>query len=135
MELNWAEILKQFFELAFFPIIATLAGYIISLIKTKKEEVLAKTKSETARKYVDMLEKTISDCVLATSQTYVKALKDQNAFDEEAQKKAFKLTYDSVMLILTDEAKTYLAEATKDLEVYVKNQIEAHVIINKPLTN
>lgn len=135
MELNWVEILEQLFELAFFPIIATLAGYIISLIKTKKEEVLAKTKSETARKYADMLEKTISDCVLATSQTYVKALKDQNAFDEEAQKKAFKLTYDSVMLILTDEAKTYLAEATKDLEVYVKNQIEAHVIINKSLTN
>ena len=133
MQLNWAEVLEQIFELAFFPLIAAVAGYIISLIKAKKEEVLTKTKNETARKYVDMLEKTISDCVLSTTQTYVKALKEQNAFDEEAQKKAFQLTYDAVMLILTDEAKTYLAEATKDLETYVTNQIEAHVIINKPL--
>jgi recombinational DNA repair ATPase RecF len=130
MQLNWVEILEQIFELAIFPLIAAIAGYIISLIKAKKEEVLAKTKNETARKYVDMLEKTISDCVLSTTQTYVKALKEQNAFDEEAQKKAFQLTYDAVMLILTDEAKTYLAEATKDLETYVTNQIEARVIIN-----
>ena len=36
-----------------------------------------------------MLSQTITDCVLATNQTYVDTLKAQGSFDAEAQKIAF----------------------------------------------
>lgn len=131
MQIDWLDILYKIFEVAIIPIIAAAALYLVALIKAKKAEVLATTKNETAKKYIEMLDDTIIDCVLATNQTYVEALKKAGSFDDEAQKKAFQLTYDAVKAILTDDAQTYLNEIIKDLETYIKNKIEAQVVIAK----
>ena len=72
-----------------------------------------------------MLQDTIVRCVIATNQTYVENLKNKNAFDKEAQEEAFKMTYDAVMVILTDDAKDYLNNAVGDLQLYVTKLIEA----------
>ena len=129
--MDWLEILGTIFEIAVFPAISAAAVYFITWINAKKQELLKKTKNETEKKYVEMLDKTITECVLATSQTYVKALKEEGKFDEAAQKKAFQQTFDAVMAILTDEAQTYLSEITKDLTVYITNKIEATVKATK----
>ena len=73
---------------------------------------------EEINKYIKMLAETITDCVIATNQTYVEVLKKQEAFTKEAQKEAFKKTYDAVMLVLSDDAKEYLTEAYGDLSAY-----------------
>ena len=78
-----------------------------------------------------MLDTTITDCIRATNQTYVNSLKEQGAFDKEAQKKAFKQTYDAVMAILTEDAKEYLNEAINDLNTYITNKIESGVVVVK----
>jgi hypothetical protein len=131
MQINWLEIVGTMFEIAIFPAISAAAIYFITWINAKKQELLKKTKNETETKYVKMLDKTITECVLATSQTYVKALKEEGRFDEAAQKVAFQKTFDSVMAILTDEAQTYLSEVTKDLSMYITNKIEATVKATK----
>ena len=131
MELTWIVILQQIFEVAIIPILAATAMYLVTLIKAKKQELLEKTKNETTKKYIEMLDKTITECVLATNQTYVEALKKQGSFDAEAQKKAFQITYDAIMEILSDEAQLYLAEAIKDLNTYIVTKIEAEVIVSK----
>jgi hypothetical protein len=92
-----------------------------------------KAKNETTRKYLEMLDKTVSDCVIATNQTYVEAIKKQGAFDAEAQQKAFQLTYDAIMAVLTDEAQVYLNEAIKDLRAYITASIESQVVLAKQL--
>ena len=74
-----------------------------------------------------MLTETITDCVIATNQTYVESLKAQGKFDEAAQKEAFRLTSMSVIAILTDDAKEYLTTAVGDLEVFITKKIEAEV--------
>ncbi len=131
MQINWLEIVGTVFEIAIFPAISAAAIYFITWINAKKQELLKKTKNETETKYVEMLDKTITECVLATSQTYVKALKEEGRFDEAAQKVAFQKTFDAVMAILTDEAQTYLSEVTKDLSMYITNKIEATVKATK----
>lgn len=131
MQLNWLDLLYKVFEVAIIPILAATAMYLVTLIKAKKQELLEKAKNETTKKYIEMLDKTITDCVLATNQTYVKALKKQGAFDAEAQKKAFQITYDAIMKILSDEAQVYLAEAIKDLNAYITNRIESQVAVSK----
>ena len=103
----------------------------ISYINVKRNELNGKTDNELAQKYVNMLTNTITDCVIATNQTYVDALKDANAFDAEAQKVAFQKTFDSVMAVLSDDAKNYLAAAYGDLTAYITMKIEAEVKINK----
>ena len=131
MQINWLEIVGTVFEIAIFPAISAAAIYFITWINAKKQELIKKTKNETETKYVEMLDKTITECVLATSQTYVKALKEEGRFDEAAQKVAFQKTFDAVMAILTEEAQTYLSEVTKDLNVYITNKIEATVKATK----
>ena len=125
--MNWLEILEQIFQIVVIPLLGVGTLYLISLIKTKKMKLLEEVDSEIATKYINLLEQTIIDCVIATNQTYVNSLKEQGKFDAEAQKEAFQKTFNAVMTILTDDAKEYLALAIGDLEVYVTNKIESTV--------
>ena len=78
-----------------------------------------------------MLDKTITECVIATNQTYVETLKKEGKFDAEAQKKAFEETKNAVLTILSEDAKKYLSNAIGDLQVYMTKKIEAEVKLNK----
>lgn len=129
--MNWNEILTQAFEAVIFPLLSIGTVYVIYLIKTKIQELKQKKDNELFNKYLTMLDTTIVDCVLATTQTYVQTLKDKGEFDLEAQKIAFTKTYENVMSILTQDAKEYLQTAIGDLETYVNNKIEAEVLANK----
>lgn len=128
---QYAELIKQIFEVCLFPLLGILTTFLIIFISKKAQELKAKTNNELYNKYIDMLEQTIINCVIATNQTYVDALKAEGKFDVEAQKIAFQKTYDSVMAILSEDAKSYLNEAIGDLQTYIINQIEAQVNLNK----
>ena len=121
------EILQQIFELCVVPLLGILTTYLVKLIRKKNEELDAKVSKEVSKKYIDMLADTITDCVISTNQTYVDALKEANAFDKEAQKKAFELTYNKIMNVLTEDAKEYLTTIYGDLEIYITTKIESEV--------
>ena len=125
------EILQQIFELCVIPLLGILTTYLVKLIRKKNEELDAKVSKEVSKKYIDMLANTITDCVVSTNQTYVDALKAANAFDKEAQKKAFELTYDKIMNVLTEDAKEYLTTIYGDLEIYITTKIESEVKLYK----
>jgi hypothetical protein len=132
--MNWINILNQIFQLAIFPIISIAAIYICYLISVKIDEIKKKNNNALADKYLDMLNDTIVNAVLTTTQTYVESLKKDNMFTADAQKEAFKKTYDAVMKILTEDAKKCLTESVGDLETYITNKIEAEVKLSKNLT-
>ena len=125
------EILQQIFELCVIPLLGILTTYLVKLIRKKNKELDAKVSKEVSKKYIDMLADTITDCVVSTNQTYVDALKEANAFDKEAQKKAFELTYNKIMNVLTEDAKKYLTTVYGDLEIYITTKIESEVKLNK----
>lgn len=129
--MEWMVILQQVFELCIIPLLGIVTFYIVQFIKTKTEELNANNSNEVLNKYIEMLSNTICECVIATNQTYVDSLKAQGKFDAEAQKKAFEMTYNSVINILTDEAKIYLTSIYGDLTAYITNMIEAEVNKNK----
>lgn len=129
--MDWMNILGQIFEVFIIPVLGLAAAYICYFIKVKINELKEKTKNELEIKYLSMLDKTICEAVLATTQTYVEALKKQGKFDEEAQKIAFAKTYDAVIGLLTAEAKKYLESAVGDLQTYINNKIEAEVKLTK----
>jgi hypothetical protein len=126
--LNFAnEAVQVLLPVAALALATTITFYVGKLIKAGQD----KSENEKVDKYLDMLNTTITNAVLATTQTYVEALKGKNAFDKDAQQQAFDMTYTAVMSVLSDEAKKYLAEAVGDLRVYVTNQIEATVKMTK----
>lgn len=129
--MNWMEMLQKIFEVCIIPLLGILTAYLVAFIRKKSKELEETTDNELYKKYIELLQDTIVRCVIATNQTYVEALKNKNAFDKEAQKVAFSMTYESVMAILSDDAKKYLETAVGDLEVYITKLIEAQVNINK----
>lgn len=129
--MNWLEMLYQILEVCVIPLLGILTVYAVKFIKVKSDEIKTKADNELADKYIDLLSTTISDCVIATNQTYVEALKKENAFTAEAQKKAFELTYDAVLEVLSDDAVIYLTSIYGDLSKYITAKIEAEVNLNK----
>lgn len=129
--MDWIVILQEIFDLVLIPLLAIIAKYFIQFVSIKIDEIKNKQTSEEAKKYLDQVEKAVENCVVATNQTYVESLKNKNAFDAEAQKEAFRMTYEALMATLTVEAKEFLAMAYGDMEVYLKTLIEAKVNTNK----
>ena len=125
--MEWMVILQQVFELCIVPLLGIITAYIVAFIRAKTAELKTTNSNEILVKYLDMLSTTVIECVIATNQTYVNALKGQNAFDEAAQKIAFQKTYDAVIAVLSDDAKEYLTSIYGDLSVYIMNMIEAEV--------
>lgn len=127
------ELVTQIFEVCIIPLLGVLTAFFVKWVNAKTAEIADTRKNETEKKYINMLNNTISDCVIATTQTYVDALKKQGAFDAEAQKVAFTMTYEAVVKLLTDEATEYLNEAVGDLNLYITQKIESEVNLNKTI--
>ena len=125
------ELLAQIMEVVIIPLLGIITAYVVKLVNTKINEISEKRENELEKKYLDMLSETITDCVMATTQTYVDSLKKKGEFTAEAQKEAFNQTYEAVMTILSEDAKEYLTEAVGDLNLYITQKIEAEVKVNK----
>lgn len=129
--MEWLPLLYKILEVCVIPLLGVLTAYLVKYIKIKSAEIQATVDNDTADKYIALLSDTITACVIATNQTYVEALKKNNAFTAEAQKEAFKLTYDAVMAVLTEEAEKCLSEIYGDLAAYITTKIEAEVNLSK----
>ena len=105
--MDWLNLLYQILEVCIIPLLGILTAYFVKFINIKSSEIQNKVKNDNADKYIAMVADTVSACVIATNQTYVEELQKQNAFSVEAQIVAFKITYDAVMAILTDDTFLY----------------------------
>lgn len=124
-------LLSEIFEVCIIPLLGVLTAYFIKWINIQSSNLKNDTENELYRKYINMLDDTISNCVIATTQTYVESLKKQGKFDLEAQQIAFNKTFDSIQQLLTIEAKEYLNVAIGDLNLYITQKIESEVKLNK----
>lgn len=129
--MDWMKLLQEIFQVCIIPLLGILTTYLVMFIKKKSEALQKETDNELYKKYIALLDDTITKCVVATNQTYVENLKNKNIFDKEAQKEAFRRTYDNVMSILSVDAQKFLSEAVGDLNTYITNAIEAQVSNSK----
>lgn len=129
--MDWLELLYKIAEVCLIPLLGVLTAFFIKWLKAKEAELLVKVENDTADKYIALVAQTITDCVIATNQTYVETLKKQGSFDTEAQKIAFQKTLDAVIAVLSDDAKAYLSELYGDVTAYLTTRIEAEVNLQK----
>lgn len=129
------ELIGQIFEVCIIPLLGILTTFLVKWVSAKSAQIVETRNNELEKKYINMLNDTICDCVIATTQTYVDSLKKQGSFDAEAQKAAFTMTYEAVIKLLTDEASEYLTNAIGDLQLYITQKIEAQVNLNKPVVS
>lgn len=125
------ELLNQIFEVCVIPLLGILTTYVVQLLQTKTKEIKQKAEYDKVAKYNAMILQTIQDCLVATNQTYVNSLKEQDKFDLNAQKTALKQTYNAVLVMLSKEIKDYITETSGDLETYIIQLIESQIGYNK----
>ena len=123
----WGTIIQEIFTVVLIPLLGLITKYLIEFLHIKREEAKSKTDNEKLKKYIDMVDATITKAVIATNQTYVNSLKEKGEFGPEAQKEALQKSYQAVMAILNADAITYLEEAVGDLRGYILTGIEAQV--------
>ena len=129
--MEWLNLLYTIFEVCVIPLLGVLVGFLVNYLKAKTKDITVQNDNELLNKYITMLSNTVIDCVVATNQTYVEALKQKGEFDANAQQYAFKMTYDAVVALLSEDAKVYLTNIYGDLSLYITNMIEAEVNRNK----
>lgn len=125
--MNWAKILNEIFKLVIIPFLGILTTYFVKWVRAKIDHYKAGQEDTVYYKYLNMFEDTVARCVEMTNQTYVNALKNKNAFTAEAQKEAFQLTYNSVITVLSEDAKQYLTAVVGDFDLFTKTYIESLV--------
>lgn len=118
---------KEILEYVLIPLLIILTRYLIVFIDAKRKELKEKTNNELANKYIDMIYNTVTNCVIATNQTYVDSLKEQGNFDKEAQLEAFNKTLAAIKKMLSEDAVEYIHSITDDADFYLSQLIEAAV--------
>lgn len=112
----------------FMALAGLLSAFLVYLINKATNSLKAKTSNEVEVKYIDLLSSTIKEAVVSTNQTYTNSLKRQGEFTLDAQKEAFKMTYDKVMTILSQDAVKVLSTIYGDLDLYITSKIESEVL-------
>lgn len=125
--MEWLELLKEIMQVCFVPMMGVLTAFIVDLIITKRDELNRKSENEIVNRYINLASDTIISCVQETNQTYVNALKDKDLFDAEAQKEAFKRTYENVLAVLGEKGQKILGLIYGDLNTFLVTSIESTV--------
>lgn len=115
------------------PSLAILLGlYINKLIKKAQEDLEVAQGTQMAIR-LDEATQAVIDAIQNTTQTYVWYMKDNDAFDVQAQKEALRLTIETAKLLMSDIAKETITKVSGDVDVWVKTIIESKIAELKPL--
>lgn len=99
-------------------------AYLIALLRKKTAQLQQEVDNKTANKYIGIASEAVSQAVAFVAQTYVDALKDDNAFSKDRQLEAFTMAKEKVLQILGDTAIDALNEIYGDLDLWLTTKIE-----------
>ena len=115
------------------PSLAILLGlYIKKLIKKAQEDLEISQGTQMAIRMNEATDAVI-DAIQNTTQTYVWYMKNNNAFDIQAQKEALRLTTETAKLLMSDAAKETITKVSGDVDVWIKTMIESKIAELNPL--
>lgn len=121
------EILQQIAN-ACVPVLCLLitagGAYLVALIRKKTAQIQQQVDNDTADKYIGMACDAVAQAVTYTTQTFVDALKSEDAFTKDKQLEAFNMTKDMALQILGETAVSALQEFYGDFDAWIDTKIE-----------
>lgn len=118
------QILEQIFWGVIGTVVAGLATWLTTVIITWLN---SKIKNNKLAMWSTAVTKIIMEAVQSVFQTYVEALKKEGKFTEAEQRIANEKALFIIKSQLTDELIKYIKENFGDMEVFLKEQIEAMI--------
>ena len=118
--MNWSEVV--------FSVVSIIVTALASWGVTELTRLInSKIKDANAKEMLSSAVTTVSDVVKQVYQTYVEALKGQNAFTAEAQKEALAKALETIEAVLPEKVKAYLTDNFGNMEAWLTTQIEAAI--------
>lgn len=118
--MNWSEVVISVVSI----IVTALASWGVAELTRL---INSKIKDANAKEMLSSAVTTVSDVVKQVYQTYVEALKGQNAFTAEAQKEALAKALETIEAVLPEKVKAYLTDNFGNMEAWLTTQIEAAI--------
>ena len=120
MDMNWNQVVSYVLSGLLKLVVMFVIPYVVNLI-------VKKVKNDHVAKYIGIAANVVTQCVAYVDQIYVDNLKDEGMFDANAQKKAFEMCKQRIILMLNEEAKKAVIEVYGDFEEWLTNAIEFSV--------
>ena len=118
--MNWSEVVISVVSI----IVTAIASWGVTELTRL---INSKIKDANAKEMLSSAVTTVSDVVKQVYQTYVEALKGQNAFTAEAQKEALAKALETIEAVLPEKVKAYLTDNFGNMEAWLTTQIEAAI--------
>ena len=118
--MNWSEVVISVVSI----IVTALASWGVTELTRL---INSKIKDANAKEMLSSAVTTVSDVVKQVYQTYVEALKGQNAVTAEAQKEALAKALETIEAVLPEKVKAYLTDNFGNMEAWLTTQIEAAI--------
>lgn len=104
--------------------VPVLTTFVCKWLQAVYESNKSKMQNEKVQVVLGQVTDMIAAAVETTTNTYVKELKANNVFDIDAQKEAFRKTFDTVQKQLTADSVQIITDAYGDADIYITNKIE-----------
>ena len=130
-EINMHDFVTTLLAAVISTAITVATPYFVAFLKRKGTQAAEQAKNEKSKQYIAEATKAVTTAVTAVSQTYVDALKKENAFTKEAQTEALQKAKDTTLAIMSIEAKDFIAAAYDDLDTFLTAKIEEAVRVQK----
>lgn len=118
--MSWTDVLIKVIEAVCGIIVSIAVPVLVSKLKSKIQ-------NEHVSLLIERAGNLVCQCVMATNQTYVDALKSSGGFTYEKQQEAYKQTKSAVIALLDAEAKDAIVDTFGNLEVWLDTAIECEV--------
>lgn len=130
-EFNIQELLKMLIELVVIPAVPIIVTYVVKTLQSQIKAKISEVNNKDIAEYLNQICDMISQVVTSTTQTYVDSLKAQGKFDADAQKHAFEVTRNTVLSMLSEDARDLLAQLYGDVDSWLETKIEQEVKLQK----
>lgn len=127
-------LLNDLLVVVIIPLLGILTKYIVAFLQSKIDDVRATKEikdNQILSNAMLQIEKSLSKCIDATTQSFVSELKKNGTFTEDNFEKAFKITKDNFMKTLTEEKKEIIKTVYTDIDVFIRMYVESYLKENK----
>ncbi len=122
--MNWESIFTE--------AVLGLVGIVITAVGTYVSYwISTKIKDDKLKRIANSLHELVRKATLEVYQTYVEALKCEDAFDAKSQRIALLRAVDIVKRDMTPEVEKWLKETQGDFTNYIESMIEAQIALLK----
>ena len=121
------EMIKDLLYILITAAVPVLTTYLCKYLYARWTESKVKIENEKVATTLDNVINMVLDVVEATNQKYVDELKKNGEFTKEAAAEAFKISKETALTMLSNDAAEIIVEVYGDLDTYLDTLIEATV--------